>query len=83
MYYLQCLLWNQYLFQKEKKKEKKKKKHEKNETHKKKEYLEAEGITTPSLEQLPNIPLPTPANYKLPVCNVFASFYLLLTILIS
>jgi hypothetical protein len=53
--------------EKRKDKEKKKKKHDKS---KKSEYLEPEGITTPSLEQLPSIPLATPASYKLPVCLV-------------
>jgi hypothetical protein len=56
--------------EKRKDKEKKKKKHDKSDKSKKNEYLEAEGITTPSLEQLPSIPLATPASYKLPVCLV-------------
>jgi AP-3 complex subunit delta-1 len=47
-----------------KKKAKKEKKSKKQKQHS--EYIEAEGITTPSKEQLPANHAPTPAAYKLP-----------------
>ena len=57
-------------FQKGKKKKKKEKKEKKDRRRKKKsEYEVAEGITTPSKEQLPPSQAATPAAYKLPVCT--------------
>ena len=57
---------------KKKKKEKKEKVSGSSSSGKKKhkkqsDYIEAEGITTPSKEQLPPNQAPTPAAYKLPV----------------
>ena len=58
------------LLQKTKKKKKKEKKDKREKRKKKKEYIETEGITTPSKEQVPpSLQAPTPAAYKLPVCS--------------
>lgn len=52
-------------FQKKKKKKKDKRKKEK----RKSGYIEADGITTPSKEQVPPSQSATPAAYKLPVSH--------------
>lgn len=62
-----------YFFQKSKKKKKKDKKDKKKERREKRksEYEIAEGITTPSKEQVPPSQAVTPAAYKLPVSQAW------------
>ena len=57
--------WHDFVSQKGKRKKKKEKKEKRRK--KKSEYEVAEGITTPSKEQLPPSQAATPAAYKLPV----------------
>ena len=56
-------------FQAKDKSKKKKKKKEKRKTESKEGYLEAEGLSTPSKENLPPVKAATPTNNKLPVCK--------------
>ena len=56
-------------FQAKDKSKKKKKKKDKRKTESKEGYLEAEGLSTPSKENLPPVKAATPTNNKLPVCK--------------
>ncbi len=63
---------------KKKKKEKREKKEHESHAKKQSDYIIAEGITTPSKEDVPPSLAATPAAYKLPVRSIQMSVFILL-----